>query len=75
MNELDKLQVLLPHWIEHQAEHARELQEWAERTQLAGQKDVAEKLLVAATALQQAGDYLSDLLNQVGEMTKNGEKT
>lgn len=31
MNDLEKLQVLLPHWIEHNAEHADELSSWAER--------------------------------------------
>ena len=65
MNDLDKLQVLLPHWIEHHAEHTRELQTWAERLQLIGQEDVAEKLLAAAEALQQAGDHLSNLLDEV----------
>jgi nickel/cobalt exporter len=75
MNDLDKLQVLLPHWIEHQTEHADELRTWAERIQLTGREDVAERLLVAAAALQQAGDQLSDLLNQVGEMVETGEKT
>ena len=66
MNDLDKLQVLLPHWIEHHAEHARELQTWAERIQQAGREDVAERLLAAAEALQQAGDHLSNLLDEVG---------
>jgi len=67
MNDLDKLQVLLPHWIEHHAEHTRELQTWTERLQLVGREDVAERLLAAAAALQQAGDHLSNLLDEVGE--------
>ena len=75
MNDLDKLQVLLPHWIEHQTEHTDELRTWAERIRLIGREDVAERLLAAAVALQQAGDQLSGLLNQVGEMVETGEKT
>jgi hypothetical protein len=67
MNNLEKLQVLLPHWIEHHAEHADELRAWAERIQLAGKADVAEKLLAAAASLQQAGDQLSNLLDEFGE--------
>ena len=73
MNDLEKLQVLLPHWIEHYAEHAGELRTWAERIQHAGQADVAERLLAAAASLQQAGEHLSDLLNQIGAVTETGE--
>jgi nickel/cobalt exporter len=72
MNDLDKLQVLLPHWIEHQAEHADELRSWAERIRLAGREDVAERLLAAADSLQQAGDQLLSLLNQIGETAETG---
>jgi hypothetical protein len=70
MNNLEKLQLLLPHWIEHHAEHASELRTWAERIQLAGEADVAEKLLAAAASLQQAGDHLANLLDEFGERTE-----
>ena len=30
MNEVDKLRVLIPHWIEHNEEHAGEFRRWAE---------------------------------------------
>lgn len=71
MNDLEKLLVILPHWIEHHAEHADELRTWAERIQLAGKVDVAEKLLAAAASLQQAGDHLSNLLDEFGERTES----
>ena len=73
MNDLDKLRIMLPHWIEHQVEHARELQTWAKRLQQAGQKDGADRLLAAANMLQQAGDHLSSLLDAVttGEAPEN----
>lgn len=66
MNDLEKLQVLLPHWIEHNAEHADELSSWAERIQLSGKVDVAERLFAAAASLQKTGDQLSKLLDEVG---------
>ncbi len=75
MNDLAKIQMLLPHWIEHQLEHADELRIWAERIRLAGRADVADRLLAAAGLLQQAGDQLSGLLKQMGESTESGEKT
>lgn len=71
MNNLEKLQLLLPHWIEHHAEHASELRTWAERIQLTGKADVAEKLLAAAASLQQAGDHLSNLLDEFGDKAES----
>jgi len=50
MNELDKLRVLIPHWIEHNREHAEEFRRWAEQ---AG--DVSADILAAAEALVHAG--------------------
>jgi hypothetical protein len=71
MNDLAKLQVLLSHWIEHHAEHASELRTWAERIQLTDKADVAKKLLAAAASLQQAGDHLSNLLDELGERVES----
>ena len=36
MNEIEKLQVLLPHWIEHNQEHANEFRKWAAQAGEAG---------------------------------------
>jgi predicted RNA-binding protein len=65
MNDLEKLQLLLPHWIEHNAEHADELRSWADRVQHSGNVDVAKRLSAAAASLQNAGDHLSNLLEEV----------
>jgi hypothetical protein len=40
VTDLEKLRVLLPHWIEHNAEHAAEFRQWAER---AGADDSARE--------------------------------
>jgi hypothetical protein len=61
MNEMDKLRVLLPHWIEHNGEHAGEFQSWAER---AGPAQGA--LLHAARLLEEANVQLQDALEQLG---------
>jgi hypothetical protein len=74
MNDLEKFQVLLPHWIEHNAEHADELRTWAERIQLMGEEDAAEKLFAAAASLQNAGDPLSMLLDEVGDIAGRDER-
>ncbi len=41
MNEIEKLRVLLPHWIEHNEEHAAEFRQWAERAGEAGTEIIA----------------------------------
>jgi nickel/cobalt exporter len=69
MNELEKLRILLPHWVEHNAEHADEFRTWAERLQLAGEAGVAERLLVAAALLDNAHDLLSKLQDEIGGTT------
>ena len=66
MNDLEKLQLLLPHWIEHNAEHADELRSWADSMQHSNKMVVAKRLSAAAASLQNAGDHLSKLLEEVG---------
>jgi hypothetical protein len=36
MTDQSKLRALLPHWIEHNAEHAAEFRNWAEKARAAG---------------------------------------
>lgn len=53
MEEIDKLRVLFPHWIEHNSEHAGEFREWAER---AG--EARNALVDAARHLEEANTRL-----------------
>jgi len=57
MSEQKKLLVLLPHWIEHNAEHAAEFRDWAARAGPA-----REGLLQAAAALEEANRGLRQAL-------------
>jgi len=61
MSEMDKLRVLLPHWIEHNGEHAAEFRDWAERAGPA-----REELLRAAAALEESTRALRRALEAVG---------
>jgi len=63
--DLDKLRVLLPHWIEHNAGHAAGLQEWAERARAAGQEELAEKIALAAKESGGANEALSAALKKL----------
>ena len=61
MNELEKLRVLIPHWIEHNDEHAGEFRHWA-----ASAGAAAPDLLDAVEALQQVNRTLTLALEKLG---------
>jgi len=61
MNEEDKLRVLIPHWIEHNEEHAGEFRRWAES---AG--DAAPDIVAAAEAVTRANESLAAALEKLG---------
>jgi len=48
MDELEKLRILLPHWVDHSAEHANEFRTWAKRAREADQDPVAARIEAAA---------------------------
>jgi len=62
MTERKKLQVLLPHWIEHNAEHAGEFRRWAERAGPA-----RELILQAAATMEEANRSLQQALHALAE--------
>jgi hypothetical protein len=61
MKETDKLRVLLPHWIEHNQEHADEFRSWAAQ---AG--DAADDILAAADAMTEINESLESALKKLG---------
>ena len=63
----DKLRVLLPHWMEHNAEHAAEFREWAEKARSAGLGEVGDEIALAAKELGWVNEALADALERLGE--------
>lgn len=61
MNEVEKLRVLIPHWIEHNTEHADEFRSWAEKVD-----EYDEELFEAAEAIEEANRVLDELLEKLG---------
>lgn len=66
MTDMEKLRVLLPHWIEHNEEHATDFLDWADKASLAGRKDVAQLIRRAAQEMRQANDTLHLTLDELG---------
>ncbi len=74
MDELEKLQVLLPHWIEHNRGHAEECGKWAD---LAGQEggpaDVELNLKAALAAMDVVSEHLEKALVAAGGAKAHAE--
>lgn len=66
MTDLEKARVLLPHWIDHYAEHAAEFRLWADRVRAAGQEEVADEIALAAKELGWVNEALSAALQELG---------
>jgi hypothetical protein len=61
MSDIDKLRVLLPHWIAHNGEHAGEFREWASRAGAA-----AGDIVAAAELVEEANGRLEQALEKLG---------
>lgn len=62
----DKLRALLPHWMEHNAEHAAEFRNWAEQARATGQGEVADEIDTAAKELGWVNEALGSALLKLG---------
>lgn len=65
MDVIEKLRVMLPHWVEHNRSHGKEFAGWAE--ELAGTHvDLAGQLNKAVSALEDAQQALEKALEMTG---------
>lgn len=60
-SDLEKIRVLLPHWIEHNNEHIAEFRAWSAKVEAA-----SAELLAAIEHMRAAGDALQAALDKVG---------
>ena len=68
VTEQDKLRTLLPHWIEHNAEHAADFRRWAG---LAGEAEA--DIEAAAARMEAANEALVKALVKLGGPMGNHE--
>jgi hypothetical protein len=66
MNEIEKLRMLIPHWIEHNNEHAEEYQRWAEKA-----AEASADILKAVDALKKVNQTLGTALERLGGETSH----
>ena len=61
MNKVDKLRVLLPHWVKHNEEHASEFRAWAAEAGIA-----EEDILKSADYMSLINQSLESALKKLG---------
>ena len=66
MTELEKLRMLLPHWIEHNEEHAGDYARGANVATEAGHPEVAAMIRVAIEKASEANAELQRALDALG---------
>ena len=66
--EMEKLKILLDHWVEHDKEHGEEFREWAEKASALGKTEVQKNVLDAARYMDKASEAL---LIALGELNKS----
>ncbi len=65
MNDIEKLRVMLPHWIEHNLGHAAEFSQWADKL-APDTSEVAALLHKAVSSLREAQAALEEALAKAG---------
>ncbi len=63
MNETDKLRVLIPHWIEHNQEHAQEFLDWVKKIE---DNAVIDDVQSATAAMASVNAHLQAALEKLG---------
>jgi len=63
--EMEKLQMLIKHWIEHNEGHAGEFKKWAERAKSAGDIAVHDDIMSAIEKLNNANEHLREALGKL----------
>lgn len=64
--DIEKLQMLITHWLQHNAGHGREYAKWAEVASQAGHATAAECIGQALDLLEKADRALEKALASVG---------
>ena len=64
-SEMEKLKILLEHWIEHNKEHGEEFREWVEKARALGETVVQEDMLDAAQNMDKASESLLKALQEL----------
>lgn len=65
-SDMEKLEVLLQHWVEHTREHSSEFKEWAEKAKTHGHTAAHDEILKAIERMDRANESLVKALKSLG---------
>ena len=63
--DMQKLEILLKHWIEHTEEHGKEFQKWAKKAKTFSDIVVHDNILRAIEKMCEANEYLLKALEKL----------
>ncbi|MBC8233871.1 hypothetical protein H8E77_30345 [bacterium] len=63
--DMEKLEILLKHWVEHNEEHAGEFEAWAEKAKALGHVDAHADILSAVESMRKANEHLLKALENL----------
>ena len=66
MKTIDKLRVLLQHWIEHNGGHVSEFEKWQTIMSEDGKQSIASAIGEAIIQMDKVSEILTDILNECG---------
>jgi hypothetical protein len=66
MEQMDKLRILMPHWISHNHSHVEEYGKWSAFAREAGEDTVADQIDKAIAAVNQASELLEKAFAAAG---------
>lgn len=64
--EMDKLRILLPHWIEHSHSHRAEFTKWKDIALGEGEAEAADLMAQAMERMEEAERLLAQVLDKIG---------
>lgn len=65
-SDIEKLQVLLPHWIEHSQSHQDEFAKWVELVRSGGHEEIASIIEKALLTMKETDTLLRQALEKSG---------
>lgn len=65
-SDLEKLRILLPHWVEHSHSHQQEFVKWLDIARQQGQEEAAAEIERALGFMSQTDDALNRALDLLG---------
>jgi len=66
MNELEKLKVLLHHWMEHNTEHADSYRAWAEKASSLGNEELSKILIRLYEETRKLNELFEEAQRKIG---------